>query len=136
MKVSIFKTVKDTSNPFNKDVLYCLTRIKNGNSKTLVEWLRKQTPEVYAKEKAKLPIVCFNGSFSYRSDSGLKAKSGLIVLDFDKFESTEAAQLWKDHLTHDEYIYSTWISPSNKGVKALVRITTDKSHAGYFMALG
>jgi hypothetical protein len=40
MIVSIFKKVTETTNPFNRDVLFCLDRIKSGKSKELVETIR------------------------------------------------------------------------------------------------
>lgn len=134
--VSIFKSVKDPSGAFNRSVYYALDRIKTGKSKEVITWLRQQSQEVYDKEKSQLAGACFNGSFRHRSEAGLIAKSGLIILDFDKFETCEDAIVFKNSITSNEYIFSCWISPSAKGVKALVKIPVDnRSHRGYFEAL-
>ena len=46
--------------------------------------------------------------------------TGLLVLDFDHIENAEA---FKKHLFNEyPFIISAWLSPSKKGVKALVRI--------------
>ncbi len=135
MKISIFKNVRDVTAPFDKDVSYCLERIKNGKSKQLIEELRAMSFEDYQKNKSKLPAVCFNGTFKHRSALGLKKKSGLIILDFDKFDSFEAVENFKAELIKDEYIFAAWISPSGKGLKVLVKIPVDNYHKEYFDSL-
>jgi hypothetical protein len=136
MIVSIFKKVTETTNPFNRDVLFCLDRIKSGKSKDLVEVIRsiplKDDQKPY---KLQLPGVCFNGTFTKRSINGIDKRSGLIILDFDNMSCMAEAIQFKAEIIKDEYIFSAWISPSGKGVKALVKIPTDGDHKGYFSAL-
>ncbi len=84
------------------------------------------------KEKKKeLPVVCFSGEFSSRSDEALFEHSGFIVLDFDHVDvdSTKRA------LATDDFIQSCWTSPSGNGVKALVQITHPERHRDHFRAL-
>jgi len=134
--VSIFKKVTEPNNPFQKNVLYCLERIRSGKSKDIVDQLRKMSDADYAKNKSRLPGTCFNGKFRSRSASGLIEHSGLIILDFDKFESSEEAYSFKNSILSDEFVFSTWISPSEKGVKVLVKIPNDpKNHKAYFESL-
>lgn len=134
--VSIYKSVQDVNNAFNKSVFYALDRIKNGKSKELVEQLRQLPDEDYNKKKSILPGVCFNGKFKQRSISGLIEHSGLIILDFDKFKTTEDAIVFRDSISSDEFIFACWLSPSGKGIKALVKIPAIKeNHKGYFEAL-
>jgi len=134
--VTIYKKATDVSNGFTKDVLFCLDRIKDGKSKETVEWLRTLTKIEYDKNKNKLPGVCYNGVFEYRSLAGIKEHSGLIILDFDKFETSKAAIDFKLSLYEDAYVFATWISPSAKGVKVLVQIPKDiDNHKEYFKAL-
>ena len=84
------------------------------------------------KEKKKeLPVVCFSGEFLSRKDEDLFNHSGLIVLDFD-YVDVEAT---KTALATDDFIYSCWVSPSGKGVKALVKITNPERHRDHFRAL-
>jgi hypothetical protein len=89
MIVTIYRKSNDTSNGFYKDVLFCLERIRQGKSKQMVEWLRTLPKIDYDKNKNQLPGVCFNGVFNYRSKAGIKEHSGLIILDFDKFETRQ-----------------------------------------------
>jgi hypothetical protein len=134
--VTIYKKATDVSNGFTKDVMFCLERIKQGKSKDLVEWLRTLSKKEYDENKTKLPGVCFNGVFEYRSLAGIKEHSGLIILDFDKFETSKYAIDFKNSISDDDYIFSCWISPSGKGVKALVKIPKDiQNHREYFKAL-
>jgi hypothetical protein len=136
MNVSIFKDVKDTSNPYNKPIQVALDRIKNGSSKELNLQIRASTNKDEQKAlKSKLCGVCFNGTFKNRSIKGLEQKSGLIILDFDGFENEQKAIDFKESLKEDAYIFAAWISPSNIGVKVLVKIPTEGEHKGYFEAL-
>lgn len=136
MNVTIYKTAKDVSNGFQKSVLFCLERIKNGASKDKINHLRKLSEIEYNKQKSTLPGVCFNGTFSYRSIAGLIEHSGLIVLDFDKFKTIQETIDFKNSICDDQYIYSAWISPSGKGIKALVKIPAiSENHKEYFKSL-
>ena len=135
MNVSIFKKVTDTTNPFNKSVIYCLDRIKSGRSKEIVELIRTVDKDQQKKLKATLPGVCFNGTFNQRSIKGINERSGFIILDFDNIENFFEAELFKINLIKDKYVFSAWISPSGKGVKALIKIPTEGLHKGYFDAL-
>lgn len=136
MIVSIFKKVTDTTNPFNKSVIYCLERIRDGKSKELVEQIRAcSTKDEQKQYKNQLPGVCFNGTFKSRSVKGIEQRSGLMILDFDNMSHTAEAILFKDELMFNQYVFSAWISPSGKGVKALVKIPTEGDFKGYFDAL-
>ena len=123
--VTIYKTATDTSNGFIKDVRFCLERIKQGKSKPMIDWLRTLPKNEYDKNKNKLPGVCFNGVFEYRSIAGIKEHSGLIILDFDKFKTSQEAIDFKNSICDDDYIFAAWISPSGIGIKALVKIPKD-----------
>jgi hypothetical protein len=136
MVVSIYKTVKDTSNPFNKPVQVALERIKNGASKEINLKIRSATSKDEQKAlKSKLCGVCFNGTFVKRSIKGLEKKSGLIILDFDDFDTEQLAIDFKESLKEDAYIFAAWISPSGKGVKVLIKIPIEGEHKQYFNAL-
>jgi len=133
--VSLFKSVRDPNNPFNKSITYALSRIKEGKSKDLIEQLRMMSEDDYNKNKASLPGTCFNGKFSTRSVTGLIEHSGFIVLDIDKLTKEDAITL-RDSISSDEYVYSAWISPSGKGLKLLVKVPAKaENHKGYFQAL-
>ena len=57
---------------------------------------------------------------NWRNYDNITGFTGLLVLDFDHIENAEN---FKNHLFNEyPFIISTWLSPSKKGVKALVRI--------------
>lgn len=131
--ITIFKSITDTGAPFVRSVEVALNRIRLGNSKELVERYRLTKD---SSLKKKLVGVCFGGEFTHRSAKGLLNHSGLIILDFDKFETNEDAIKFKKELVSNGYVYACWISPSGLGVKVLVRIPAEaKNHKLYFKAL-
>jgi len=127
MKVTIFKNVYDKTNPHHIALETALQRIQTGKSSTLVSDVRNGNKE----KKKELPVVCFSGEFSSRSDDALFEHSGFLVLDFDHVDvdSTKAA------LGMDDFIHSCWTSPSGNGIKALVHITNPERHRDHFRAL-
>ena len=104
-----------------------MERIQSGKSSTLVSEVRDGDKT----KKQELPVVCFSGEFSSRSDDALFEHSGFIILDFDHVDvdSTKRA------LATDDFIHSCWTSPSGQGVKALVRVTNPERHRDHFRAL-
>jgi len=127
MTVTIFKSIRDTKTPHHIALQTALRRIQEGKSRSLIS-------EVRAGDKPKkkeLPLVCFSGEFSSRSDDALFEHSGYIILDFDHVAVDEV----KKALATDEYVYSCWVSPSGDGIKALVRITNPERHRDHFRAL-
>jgi hypothetical protein len=137
MEVTIFKNIKDTAIPFHKDVLYILSRIKEGKTRDLVRKIRlEKNKEERNKLKQDLPAICFSGKFSKRDDASLIEHSGLICLDFDNFPSNSEMLAKKEELSSDPYTFSVFISPSGNGLKVLVKIPKiiDK-HKTFFNAL-
>ena len=104
-----------------------LQRIQSGKSSTLVTDVRSGNKE----KKKELPVVCFSGEFSSRSDDALFEHSGFIILDFDHVD----VDATKRALATDDFIHSCWTSPSGNGVKALVKITNPERHRDHFRAL-
>ena len=127
MKVTFFKNLYDKDSPHHVDIHTALGRIREGQSKTTIEAVRDGDKDA----KKKLPIVCFSGEFSDRSDEGLFDHSGLIVLDFDHIDVEKS----KAVLATDAHVYSCWVSPSGDGLKALVRVTNPERHRDHFRAL-
>ena len=137
MKVTIFKSVKDTSVPFYRDIGFILRRINDGTSKELIEKIRKEKDkELRNKIKQQLPAICFSGEFSERKDKSILKHSGIICLDFDGFDSNKKLLNKKEELKNDVYTYSVFISPSGNGLKVLVKIPIDiDNHIRYFLSL-
>lgn len=137
MIVTIFKNLQTTNTPFLKDIDYILDRIKTGKTKDIVNDVRKQkTKDLADKIKVTLPAICFSGEFTKRADNAIVKHSGLICLDFDKYESKELLIKDKELICKDKYTFACFISPSGNGLKVLVKIPQDiEHHKKYFDAL-
>ena len=137
MQITIFKDIKDTSQPFYREIEVVLKRIREGASKDLVKKIRaEKNKENRNLLKQKLPAICFSGKFNKRNDKSLQEHSGLVCLDFDGYKANKDLLQDKEKLTKNKYIYSVFISPSGKGLKALVKIPKDpENHVNYFVSL-
>jgi len=135
--ITIFKSIKDTSTPFYRDVADILDRIKNGTSKELVKNIRNENNKSERQElKKKLPAICFSGKFTKRNDASLIQHSGLICLDFDGFEKKKDLLEAKQKYSENTFVYSVFLSPSGNGLKVLVKIPIDETnHTNYFNSL-
>jgi hypothetical protein len=77
-QITIFKNINDTSTPFYRDIDVILARIRNGNSKEVVNAIRKEKDrDARNKLKKALPAICFSGTFKKRNDSSIIDHSGL-----------------------------------------------------------
>ena len=126
-KVTIFQDIKLIKEPHHIHLETALLRIQQGHSKKLIREVRKGNKE----KKIKLPVICFSGEFSSRTDEGLFEHSEFIILDFDHVD----VKTTKTALATDDFIYSCWVSPSGDGIKALVRLTNPERHRDHFRAL-
>lgn len=137
MNCTIFKNIVTTNTPFFKDVNFILNRIKDGASKDTVTKIRKSKDKAEQnKLKETLPAICFSGTFSKRSASGLINHSGLICLDFDKYDNDEVLKYDRERLINDKYTFALFTSPSGNGLKVLVKIPDEAdNHKAYFEAL-
>lgn len=136
--VTMFKNIRETTNPFHVTIATSLERIKNGNQKSLIERVRgthsvdQQGNPIPDKDaKRELPVVMYSGKFSGRKDEDLTEHSGVIVLDFDHIDVTHS----KNALATDDYILACWVSPSGDGLKALVKIAQPRKHRDHFRAI-
>ena len=131
--VSCFKNKKDVQNPFNTSVIKILEGFKV-DKYNLTE-KRNLKDSDFQKEKGELPIACFGGVFSKRSKNNVLKGSGYLTLDFDKLPNIDEKRKELESL---DYIYSVFVSPSGKGLKALVKIPEtkdDKEYKQYYQAL-
>jgi hypothetical protein len=137
MTVTVFRNIKETSTPFYRDVNVVLARIREGASKELVKSIRAQKDKTKRNTlKQELPSICFSGRFNKRADNSLLEHSGLICLDFDNFEDKKKLNDYKDELKKDKFVFSAFISPSDDGLKVIVRIPNDPdNHVSYFNSL-
>ena len=136
-KVTIFKDIKDTEQPFYREAVVILSRIKEGSSKDLVKKIRQEKDKSARNLlKQSLPAICFSGMFTKRADANISEHSGLICLDFDGYKTTKDMLQEKERLSKDKYVYSVFISPSGNGLKAVVKIPTEvDDHKKYFKSL-
>jgi len=137
MDITIFKDIRETSQPFYRNINVIIKRIQEGSSKELVKRIRaEKDKEKRNKYKQSLPAICFSGKFTKRNDVSLQKHSGFICLDFDGYKKNRDLLQEKERLSKNKYIYSVFISPSGKGLKALVKIPKDPdNHKNYFLSL-
>lgn len=136
-QITIFQSIKDTSAPFYRDVNVILARIKEGKSREVVNAIRKEkNKDERNKLKAKLPAICFSGTFTKRNDNSLLDHSGLICLDFDNYDSNKSLMEARNEIISSPYVYACFVSPSGDGLKVIVKIPKDSmNHRHYFRAL-
>ena len=136
--ITLFNKFWETNTPQTITIKEALDRIKNGNSKDIITKVYKGDKE----SKKQLPCLMFGGVFKNRSIDGLEQSSGFAILDFDETKNSdnpvEVAKKLREDLKEDPFIYSAWLSPSLKGVKALVKIPkvkNDEEYKEYYLAL-
>lgn len=105
--------------------------IRSNEMKAKIEAYR-QTKDKTLKEQ--LPLVTFSGIFNRRKKADLVQHSKLICLDIDKIPYPHEL---KNELKKVEFIHYMFISPSNDGLKIVIRIEADNEteHKQYFTAL-
>lgn len=137
MDITIFQDIKQTSQPFYRNINLVLKRIQDGSSKDIVKKIRAEKDKSNRNIlKQKLPAICFSGKFTKRNDKALKEHSGLICLDFDGYNSSKDLLQEKEKLSKDKYVYAVFISPSGNGLKVLVKIPPiTENHKNYFLSL-
>ncbi len=137
MEITIFKDIKDTSQPFYRDVDVIIERIRDGASKDIIKAIRSEKDkEKRDLLKQQLPAICFSGIFTKRNDKSLTQHSGLICLDFDGYPNNRELLSQKEILAQSKYVYAAFISPSGKGLKAVVKIPPiPENHKNYFNGL-
>jgi len=125
MEITIFKDIKDTAQPFYRDVDIIIERIREGASQEIVRAIRSEKDKEKRNQlKQSLPAICFSGKFTK------------ICLDFDNFPSEKEMLEEKENLTKDRYTYSVFVSPSGLGLKVLVKIPDEvDTHKQFFTSL-
>ena len=128
IEVTIYPKVYGKQEPTYIRIETALNRIKTGAKNTsLIEDLRGGDKS----KKKELPIVCFSGTFTERTEEGIVDHSSFIVIDFDHVDVEHVKAL----LCMDEYTFACWVSPSGDGLKALVRISHPERHRDHFRAI-
>jgi len=137
-KITVFNKIKEVDTPFFKDIDEVLNDIKSEVCKDAIAKVRAAKDKDH-KNKLKLKLLkvyCFSGEFSKRRAINIVNHSGFACLDFDEYDSFNDAVEIREALRDNEYIYSAFISPGGKGVKALVKVPKEINHyKKYYEAL-
>lgn len=134
--VTYFEHFARTGEPHHLGVHDALDLIRNGEARAKVEAIRNEADPATRKSlKEGLPIVCWSGRFTKRSEAGMEEHSGLLCLDLDKMPPDAMAEE-RERLEADPLTFALFTSPSGNGLKVLVRVSTDKpGHRHAFAAL-
>ncbi len=148
MYVSLYKDYKAIYKPPHKvHIKTVLQRTKNGKHKELIENIRNCEDKKERNElKNLLPCVVFSGYcgkgvkkkgyISFREDDSLTEHSGLCPIDLDDVVEYMDLEKAKFALSNLHYVYSAFISPSGKGLRAICKIPASiKTHRGYYRGI-
>jgi hypothetical protein len=127
---SLFET-KETAYKLTTEEVYQRIKEGVGGTKELIEEIRAlEDKEARNNKKKLLKAILFAGEFTQRNDAGLEKHSGLMITDFDEFESEQRLLEERDKLINCEFCYMVFRSPSGNGLKAVVRIpeSTPEEH--------
>ena len=125
--VSLFPLLTNTKHSETWDIDKLLDVIKTDSYyhlKDKVEAVRKAKDKDEADEKKSfLPLVCWNGIFKCRESSitNITTYSSYTALDFDHFNSDDEMMKFKERLKGIEWVYAVYVTPSGKGLKAIVQ---------------
>ncbi|SIQ55600.1 VirE N-terminal domain-containing protein [Chryseobacterium sp. RU37D] len=136
--ISVCENIRLPKNIKQVSLSSVLERIKNPEQRIIdLQTKFKETKD--DKYKRGLPGFTTSGIFSERKASGLTSASGLMMLDFDKLPDPETLQREKEKLIGCPFVVATFISPSGKGLKAIIRIRDWQNQSDYksiFMEAG
>lgn len=82
----------------------------------------KEAKKAVSSLKKQLPAVQWSGVFSARGDKNVVSYSGLLCADLDHLDGATIARTL-EALTLDEHCYTTFISPTGTGIKAVFRVS-------------
>lgn len=137
------KTVKDTSELLNYHVSYqasawseissectirlALDKIKSCALGERIETLRGKLNDgdndYYDKYKKWLPAVTYCGTFNQRRQlEYLISYNSIVIIDIDALSENQIVST-QSVLLNDEFVFSFWRSPSNRGFKGLISVT-------------
>jgi hypothetical protein len=122
-----------------------LNSTKNPKEKTKQLFEKIQEAEKIGDTKTKAELKCKLVKFTpcvhidnWRSLKNITQFTGLLVLDFDHLEKTEAINFKQVLFDSCSFIIACWLSPSKHGIKALVKIPicqTVEEFKSYFLAI-
>ena len=89
--------------------------------KQAIEHIRSVNPSDMPKWKARLlPAVAYNGTFKELNNTGLIDYSSVTALDFDHIATSDDMACLRNRLAITPCVLSVFVTPSGRGLKALV----------------
>lgn len=122
MKVTVFKKANIPSGGISTDIETVLESMKTGGKLKEIVLDIANTEDKKERSRKKLdnlPVICFNGEFSYRNMESFIRHNGFIILDIDGLDDAKERKV---EISKLPYVYSCFISPSYKGIKFIVKI--------------
>lgn len=119
LQVSYFPRLTDNKAQGTKTIEEVLNSFSQGEYQAKIVSLRQLPEHSYKARKSELPGFTFTGVFPIRKKESIESFTGLMSLDFDEVQNPEQ---FRDELKKYSFVYAAWISPSGKGVKALLPI--------------
>lgn len=118
--VSLFRNATDTYNSKIVGISALFESIRTAESiKGLVELIHLN-PTANKKRKLELPVIMWQGTFTHRSDNGLRSLSSLMCVDIDHKAQEELCEL-RTSLMNEPWVMAMFRSPSGDGMKVIVK---------------
>ena len=136
-RVSTFTGTFETTKPINKELISILDEIRTEKYSPKMSKIRliKDKTERDALKVKLLPMITYSGTFKSRANDKLIKSSGFAMMDFDGVDDLPKLI---DQVNNDKFTYSSFVSPSGNGLKALVKIppvADDKTYKEYYHEL-
>lgn len=138
MNISFYKKSYQKPENYSYDSIHIdtvLNDIKKGTYQKQIEFLRNLTEAKYKKEKRKLYSFTTSAEFpTQRLVGNEKDYNGLMILDIDDEKNVDKL---KESICKLNFVYACFVSPSNKGIKVIVKTdnTDPKNHLQYLLKL-
>lgn len=127
--VSMFRSATDTYNSIPVGVYALFESIRTAETiKGVIEEIRRD-PIACKKLKLELPVIMWQGIFSYRSDNGIQSLSSLMCVDIDH-KTQEELRALRASLMNEPWVMAMFRSPSGDGLKVIVK--TDKHDVAHY----
>ena len=129
MNCTIFKNFIEVVE--QQPITTILADIKSGKYKNAITYLRKSLADnkTEAYDKGKKALLAFTPSGTFEGGRKLeliKDYTGIVILDLDKLSPEQLKQA-TDLANQSEYTWASFISPSGKGLKILVKVNSEKA---------
>lgn len=137
MNVNLYNRYNSVIPSKTMNAFKVLISIKDGTYKETIKNVRLliNDNDLRSKEKQKLPLIGWCGTFTSRGNDNLIQHSGLACLDYDHVSNVNEV---KEKVNADSYTMASFISPSGDGLKVIVKIPlvgNDKDYKSFYIKL-